>query len=295
VANNATATSTLYDGEGIKQPLEVSVPGAPTGLVFHAGGGFPVTDGTNSGSAVFIFASEDGTLSAWSPAVPPPPPSHHAFVVVPNTHGAIYKGLAIADTRHGTRVYATDFHNAEVDVFDDTWSPVALPCHAFVDPRLPDGYAPFGIRALERIIIVTYAVQDADAEDDVPGVGLGIVDAYDFEGRFLFRVASHGKLNAPWGIALAPRHFGAFGGDLLIGNFGDGHINAYDLRECRHHGCEHEGELRLAHDGPLTIDGLWAIDFGKGNQMTGDTDSLYFTAGPNDEADGLFGYIEAAD
>jgi uncharacterized protein (TIGR03118 family) len=295
VANNATATSTLYDGEGNKQRLEVQVPGAPTGLVFHSGGGFPVTDGTNSGPAVFIFASEDGTLSAWNPGVPPTMPSHQAFVVVESKHDAIYKGLAIADTRHGTRVYATDFHNGNVDVFDDEWKPVELPCHAFVDPRLPKRYAPFGIRYLRGKIIVTYAVQDADAEDDVAGAGLGIVDAFDTDGRFLFRVASHGHLNAPWGIALAPENFGKFGGDLLIGNFGDGHINAFDLSEChRHDNCEREGELRAEHDGPIAIEGLWALDFGKGNPMTGDTDALYFTAGPNDEADGLFGYIEVA-
>jgi uncharacterized protein (TIGR03118 family) len=298
VANNATDFSTLYDGEGMKQMLEVSIPASPTGLVFNGvGGAFPVTDGNSSGAAVFIFAGEDGTVSAWAPGVPPtmPPPSKEAHIVVPSDHDAVYKGLAIADTCHGVRLYASDFHNGKVDVFDDQWQPVKMRRHAFADRHLPPGYAPFGIRELDGKIFVTYAMQDADAHDDVKGPGFGFVDAYDTDGDFLFRVASRGHLNAPWGLAIAPDEFGRFGNRLLIGNFGDGHINAFDLKACDGFGCLRSGELREAGDGPIAIDGLWAIDFGKGNDRTGDTDALYFTAGPNDEKNGLFGYIEPAE
>src|SRR5262249_48844176 len=149
VANNATATATLYDGQGEKQPLEVSVPGAPTGEIFNGGNDFVVKHDEFSGPARFIWASEDGTLSAWSPAVPPPAPSKQAFVVVDNSSkGAIYKGLAIATAARGEQLYATDFHNAKIDVFDAKFQPVALPSAAFVDEGVPTGYAPFGIREI---------------------------------------------------------------------------------------------------------------------------------------------------
>jgi uncharacterized protein (TIGR03118 family) len=297
VANNGTDTSTLYDGEGVKQALEVSLQASPTGLVFSGGDGFPITDlMNNTGPARFIFAGEDGTLQAWSPAVPPPAPSHFAFPVAKSpSEGAIYKGLAIAGTCGGARVYATDFHNIKVDVFDDQWALVELPCHAFIDPHLPPHYAPFGIRELDGKIFVTYALQDADAKDDVKGAGFGFVSAFDTDGNFLFRVASHGALNAPWGLAIAPHDFGKFSKRLLVGNFGDGRINAYDLSKCWWNGCKRVGELREPEGDPIEIDGLWALDFGKGNAMTGKTNSLYFTAGPNDEANGLFGYIEVAE
>src|SRR3954452_25002505 len=221
VADNGTNASTLYRADGVKQALTVAVENAPTGAVANdAGTGFVVTKqtatGPVSGSSRFIFSTEEGTILGWSPTVD----GTHAIVAVPNTTGAIYKGLAIAPNR----LYATDFHNARVDVFDSSFQPVTSP-GAFVDQSLPSGYAPFGIQNVNGTIVVTYAKQDAAAEDEVAHQGFGFVDAYDTSGKLLGRIAQHGQLNAPWGIAMAPSSgFGAFSGDLLIGNFGDGEI-----------------------------------------------------------------------
>ena len=220
VANNGTDTSTLYDGNGIARSLVVQVEGGPTGAVFNGGSEFVVTDRAgHSGPALFMFASENGTIHGWNPAVSPPPPSTHAFVVVSRmAEGAIFKGLAIA----GDRLYATDFHNGRVDVFNGSFTQINSP-GAFVDPALPAGFAPFGIQNLGGRIFVTYAKQDADRQDEIAGHGLGYVDAYDTAGHLLGRVASGGDLDAPWGLAWAPAGFGQFSGDLLVGNFGDGH------------------------------------------------------------------------
>jgi len=288
VANNATQSSTLYDAEGKKQSLTVQVAGKPTGLVFNAGSTFSLASCDINATARFIFASEDGTISAWSPDAPLLSLSH----VVMTNKGAIYKGLALSED--GTRLYATDFHNARVDVIGAQFKTVNLGANAFVDSALPKGYAPFGIRALNGMIFVTYAQQDDKAEDDVSGAGLGFVDAYDPNGKLLYHVASQGRLDAPWGLAIAPDDFPVFGGMLLVGNFGSGHIEAFDLKRCDQRGCHDAGELHRADGTAIEIDGLWAIDFGKGNDMTGDTDELYFTAGPNDEDNGLFGYIQSA-
>jgi uncharacterized protein (TIGR03118 family) len=199
--------------------------------------------------------------------------------------GAIFKGLAIANTRKGMRLYATDFHNARVDVFDDHFMPAGKP-GAFTDRKLPKGFAPFGIQTVaKRFIVVTYAKQDANAEDDVAGPGLGRVDVYNRQGRLLRRFARGRPLNAPWGIARAPRHFGRASGDLLIGNFGGkGHINAFDW-----HSRRFEGALRDKRGRKLAIDGLWALEFGNG--VIGNPNTLLFTAGPDDESHGLFGAI----
>jgi uncharacterized protein (TIGR03118 family) len=293
VANNATGTATLYDDDGRKQPLEVKVPGDPTGLVFNGGDGFVVKSDYASGPAAFLFASEDGTISGWNPNVPPPPPSREAFVVVDNSsEDAVYKGLAIASTSYGDRLFATDFHNGKVDVFDERFALVSLACGAFEDPNLPKGFAPFGIRAIGDKIIVTYALQDDKAHDDVAALGNGFVDAYDEGGAFLFRIASRGRLDSPWGLVQAPDDFGPFGDALLVGNFGNGHINAFDLSKCGRHGCKKLGELLDDSGDPIVIDGLWSLDFGKGNELTGETNDLFFTAGPNGEANGLFGRID---
>jgi uncharacterized protein (TIGR03118 family) len=289
VADNETSVSTLYLGDGTPVPLVVDVPGNPTGLVFNGGPDFIVSDGTNSGPSVFIFDTESGTILGWNPAVPPPPFSTQAFVVADRSGvGAIYKGLAIASTANGDFIYATDFHNGRVDVFDGEFNLVTSP-GAFVDPSLPAGFAPFGIQEIGGVLFVTYAKQDADREDDVTGQGLGFVDMFDTAGGFLGRVASRGPLNAPWGLALAPESFGRFGGDLLVGNFGDGRINAYELS---HGAYRFRGQLRGPGQTKLAIDGLWALAFGNG-AAAGPTDTLFFTAGPDDEEHGLFGTIEA--
>jgi uncharacterized protein (TIGR03118 family) len=285
VANADSGTSTLYDGAGNPQSLVVQVPGNPTGIVFNGGASFVISDGTFSGPARFLFASEDGTIVGWSPAVPRPAPSHQAFVAVPNAGaGASYKGLAIATTSSGDFLYAADFHNARVDVFDGSFHPVTTP-GGFVDPDLPQGYAPFGIQNLLGQIYVAYAKQDEDGEEEVAGEGLGFVGVFNTAGAFLARVASRGPLNAPWGMTIAPAGFGRFSGNLLVGNFGDGRINAYDLQTS-----EPRGHLKTADHHPLEIDGLWGIGFGNG-AAAGPTTTLFFAAGPEEETHGLFGAI----
>jgi len=292
VADNGTDRSTLYTAGGTIVPLVVTVDGGPTGLVFNSGSAnsFFVSKGpgTTSRRANFLFASEDGKIRGWNPTVDPTV----AQVAYTGTD-ASYKGLAIASTPNGDRLYAADFENARVDVLDGAFQPVVV-SGAFTDPGLPDGYAPFGIRALGSTVFVTYAKQDEEHEDEVAGQGLGFVDAYDTAGTLIGRVAQRGQLNAPWGLAMAPAEgFGRFSGDLLVGNFGDGTINAYAPMANGHF--EYRGSLRGADGKPLVIDGLWAIEFGRDapNGNNGSSKTLFFTAGPNDESDGLFGSIDA--
>jgi len=286
VADNGADLSTLYNGNtGAKQALTVSVPGAPTGVVFNGGTGFAVSNGTATAPARFIFATEEGTILGWSPAVA----LTQAVVAVDNSAGgAVYKGLAIASTAAGDRLYAANFHAGTVDVFDAGFHPGSA---GFSDVALPSGYAPFGIRNLGGTIYVTYALQDADKKDDVAGVGHGFVNAFDTDGHLLRRVASRGRLNSPWGLALAPADFGQFGGNLLVGNFGDGHINAFDLERFEGSGeLQERGQLHAADGSPIAIDGLWALAFGNG-AGAGPTNALFFTAGPFDEEHGLFGKL----
>jgi uncharacterized protein (TIGR03118 family) len=289
VADNGSDVSTLYRGavDGSIPaivPLVVGIPGgAPTGVVFNPTSGFVVHNGPASAPANFIFDSEAGLVTAWSQRVPPPTQAQ----TVATTPGAIYKGLAIATTRkHGTLLYAADFHGAKIDVFDDHFAPVTLP-GAFVDRGLPAGYGPFNVQELAGRLYVSYAKQDANAEDEVAGAGLGFVDVYSTRGHLLKRLVSQGALNAPWGLVLAPHRFGGFGGDLLVGNFGDGKIHAYDPRSGRF-----EGELSNTDGNPIQIDGLWALRFGNGT--FGTPDRLLFTAGIGDEGHGLLGEIAAA-
>jgi uncharacterized protein (TIGR03118 family) len=279
VADNGTSVSTLYNGDGVKQGLTVivGIDSGPTGTVFNGGSGFQVTNGTTSAAARFIFDGEDGVLRGWAPSVD----GTHALVAAMGDPGAIFKGLAIADNK----LYAADFHNNEVAVFDSTWHLV----DRFTDPGLPNGYAPFGIQTLGGNIFVTFAKQDADAEDEVAGQGRGFVDEFDTSGNLIRRVAQHGQLNAPWGLAQAPSDFGRFSGDLLVGNFGDGQINAYELGASGQY--THKGELRESGH-QITIDGLWALEFGNDGNA-GHKNELFFTAGPNDESNGLFGKITA--
>jgi uncharacterized protein (TIGR03118 family) len=284
VSDNGTDKSTLYRGsDGAPQggPLVVDVGGGPTGTVFNPTAGFALPPTAGGGKALFIFDSEDGTVSGWNMAQ-----GTNSIVVADRSSvDAIYKGLAIAATDAGPRLYAADFHNARVDVFDGSFGLVP---GGFVDPSLPSGYAPFGIQTIGDRVFVTYAKQDADAKDEIAGQSLGFVDAFSTAGTLLGRVAQHGQLNAPWGLALAPSSFGRFGGDLLVGNFGDGQINAYEELPNGHF--EHRGELRGANGGSLTIDGLWALQFGKAGN-NGPAGTLFFTAGPAEETHGLFGSI----
>ena len=280
VADNETSVSTLYNADGTPRSLVVSVPNHPTGAVSNTGPDFVV----GSGPALFLFATEEGKILGWNMSV-----GTTAQVVADKSgEDAIFKGLAIA----GDRLYATDFHNGKVDVFDGSFGDVNTP-GAFVDPAIPAGFAPFGIQNIGGDIFVTYAKQDADHEDDVAGQGLGFVDEFDTSGALIARVAQRGQLNSPWGLALAPASFGRFGGDLLVGNFGDGQITAFGREPTGRF--EPLGQLRTESGSVLTIDGLWALQFGKGALANnGPTDSLFFTAGPDDESHGLFGTIRAA-
>jgi uncharacterized protein (TIGR03118 family) len=286
IADNGASVSTLYDGQGNIVPLVVQIPaagggagGPPTGVVFNATAGFEASKGNPS---KFIFAGEDGVISGWSPAVDPT----HAVALVDNSSsGAVYKGIALAAGGSGPLLYATDFHNAKVDAFDATMAPVTT--GGFVDPNIPAGFGPFGIQAINGDIFVTYAKQDDARHDDVKGQGLGFVDVFDANGRLVKRLISRGRLNAPWGLALAPTAFGKFGGRLLVGNFGDGTINVYDPTDGRP-----LGRLRDPHHSKIAIDGLWGLSFGNGFRGQG-ADSLYFTAGPDGESHGLYGRIDA--
>ena len=296
ISDNGTGKATLYNVSSGAITI-FTVPGAggaqgnPTGLVFNGGSGFVVNNGVGAPSAArFIFSSEDGTISAFK--------GNPIVTVVPNpnapAHDAIYKGLAIDSRTAGQFLYATDFHNGKVDVFDSSFHAVTL-AGTFTDPSLPAGFAPFGIQNIGGTLYVTYALQDEDKEDDVAGPGNGFVDAFDTAGNFIQRVASMGELNSPWGLALAPADFGRFSGDLLVGNFGDGRIHAFDPATLTESGeFEAIGLLHSAAGRPLQIDGLWALQFGHGttaSSANGLTTTLFFTAGPAEEEHGLFGSI----
>jgi uncharacterized protein (TIGR03118 family) len=283
-SDNGTNLSTLYSGTGAKVALTVSVPGSPTGTVFNGSAtDFRVSQNGSSGAARFLFSTESGTILGWTPSV------NGTVAVVGadrSSVGAVYKGLAIANDR----LYATDFHNGRIDVFDASFN-LITPVGGFKDAKVAKGFAPFGIQALDGHIFVTYAKQDADRHDDVAVPGQAYVDEFTPDGQLVARVVNSGKknapLNAPWGLALAPASFNVFGGDLLVGNFGNGRISAYTKRG---NTWVYKGQLRLGNGTPIAIDGLWAIAFGNGS-AAGPTDTLYFLAGPSGEQHGLFGSI----
>jgi uncharacterized protein (TIGR03118 family) len=289
VADNGTNVSTIYPGvrpEDVTiSPLVVNTAtDGPTGIVFNPTEGFKV----GGQRALFIFDSEAGDITGWAPGVPPPPPSTMAQPAA-HVDGAIFKGLALVDTGHGAFLYAADFHNARIDVFDDTFHQVRTRPGAFRDRRIPKGFAPFNVQEINGKLYVTYAKQDADAEDEVAGAGLGFVDVYSPHGTLLQRLVRRGRLNAPWGLTIAPKGFGRFGGDILVGNFGgQGRINAYDARTGAF-----RGTLRDEHHRPIAIDGLWGLRFGNG--VTGTPGTLIFSAGPADEEHGLLGFITPDD
>jgi uncharacterized protein (TIGR03118 family) len=291
VADNGTGVSTLYDGKGAIQPLVVKIPpakigdglGHPTGIVFNGSSDFVVSKGGNSSASVFLFASEDGSISGWSPNVD----LNHAVRVIDNSaSGAVYKGLAMGSDGTQNLIYATDFHNGRVDVFNAHFGKVSRP-GAFQDSAVPAHFAPFGIQAVSGDIVVTYAKQDSQRHDNLDGAGLGFVDVYSTHGTLIRRFATRGALNAPWGVALAPASFGQFGGAMLVGNFGDGRINAYDPVTGNF-----MGGLKDSAGQSISIDGLWGIAFGNG--VAGQAkNALFFAAGINDEADGEYGVIRA--
>ena len=276
-ANNGSGTSTFYSGgvngsPAVKVPLNVSIPGGgPTGMVFNGSSGFMVS----GGPANFIFASQSGRISGWSQSQP----NLTAAQSVAKVKGADFTGLAISNA-HGGRLYAADFQHAKVDTWDSSFMQVKA---RFRDPKLPRGYAPFGIQTIGNRVMVTYAKQDVYGGIG-GGKGDGFVDAYTTSGKLVRRFVSRGALDAPWGVAMAPSGFGGAAGDLLIGNFGNGRINAYNPKNGKP-----LGALESKSGKPIKIDGLWALTFGNG--IAGSPTSLLFTAGPANETHGLFGEL----
>jgi len=310
ISDNGTGLSTLYNGNGVPSALTVGVPG-PTGTTAPAqqcganafGPGAPsgiIANDTTSfvagfSPASFIFSSEQGVVVGWNGG------AGKTGVVMADRSaaGAVYKGLATATRSEGPLLYVADFGNGKVDVYDGGMNLLSL-SGAFTDPQIPSGFAPFDIANLGGSLYVSYAKQDAQHHDDVAGPGNGYVDVYDLNGLLLSRLVSAGPLNSPWGMTMAPASFGAFGGALLVGNFGDGTINAFNPVTGAYLGALQDGSGATIH-----ISGLWGLTFGNGAQATpaavpsgGDANTLYFTAGiagPDAVEDhGLLGTIQPA-
>jgi len=290
IADNGTGASSLYDGSGNPQALVVTIPAsgnigatspAPvTGAVFNGTSDFVVTNGSTTGPARFIFATEDGTIAAWNSGT-------QATLTVDNNNfstGRVFKGLAIGSSSGSNYLYATDFRGGAVRVYDKNYAPATLP-GSFADANLPAGFAPFGIANIGDRLYVTYALQNGSKHDDVAGPGNGYVDVFDTSGNLIRRLASQSSLNSPWGLALAPCTFGDAAGDLLVGNFGDGRINVINPA--------FGGIVGMLDDSSgkeISVSGLWGLAFGNGG-TGGDPRTLYFTAGINHESDGLFGAL----
>jgi uncharacterized protein (TIGR03118 family) len=297
ISDNGTGVSTLYTGSGAPFPLPPATPlvvtippplgspagtsATPTGNVFNGTSSFVVTKNGVSGPATFLFATEDGTISGWNRNVDP---TNAILGADQSASGAVYKGLALGSNSSGEFLFATNFRNGTVDVFDTHFAPTSL-AGSFTDPRIPSGFAPFGIANLHGQLYVTYAKQDADKHDDVAGPANGFVDLFDTNGNLIKRLVTRGRLNSPWGLTFAPTDFGQFSNDLLVGNFGDGRINVVDPSTG-----DFLGQLRDRENRAITIDGLWGLAFGNG-ATAGPTNTLFFTAGIDHEAHGLFGSL----
>jgi uncharacterized protein (TIGR03118 family) len=309
VSDNGTGLSTLYNGNGRKfpvgSPLVVTIAppaggtsAAPTGNIFNPVNGtdpddFVVSENGKSGPSIFMFATEDGTISGWNPGVD----LTHTILAVDRSTvsqggfvGAVYKGLAFGQSGGTDFIYATNFRFGTVEQFDENFKLV----RSFTDSQLAKTcplpnqcFAPFGIQNIGGNLYVTFALQDAEHHDDAHGPSRGFVDVFDTNGNLIKRLISRGALNSPWGLALAPSNFGQFSNDLLVGNFGNGRINAFDPNTGAL-----LGQLRNQKGLIISINGLWALGFGNGF-TAGQTDELFFTAGINDEANGLFGKIES--
>lgn len=283
VSDNGSDQTTLYRtdiaGSPVTKVLSVAIPGgAPTGQVFNnSGSGFDVPGTTTP--ARFIFAGEDGFISAWAGGAA-------ATQVGGQMPDSVFKGLALVQSPTGPLLLATNFRANRIDAWNSSWTLVSTPS-MFHDPNLPAGYAPFNVAEINGQVFVTYAKQDATLHDDVAGPAHGFIDVYTTGGDFVKRFATHGVLNSPWGMTLAPASFGQFGGDLLVGNFGDGRIHVFDPQTGAVLGL-----LRGTSGGPLVIDGLWGLIVG--TQVAGGTESVWFSAGPNGESDGLLGLLQPA-
>jgi uncharacterized protein (TIGR03118 family) len=290
ISDNNAGVSTLYNAKGqafpINSPLIVTIPapgaptgGTPTGVVFNGTSDFVISQDSKSAAALFIFATEDGTILGWNPNV-----NVTNAVIAKPASGGVYKGLAIASTANGNFIYATNFFAGVIEMYDKNFHLVKT----FTDMNVDMNFAPFGIQNIDGNLWVTFALQKLpDKHDDAAGPGNGYVDVFDAEGTMIRRFATKGTLNSPWGLAVAPPNFGPFSGDVLVGNFGDGRINAFDSRG------NFEGQLIDPEENPMTINGLWALRFGSGSANNGDRNQLFFTAGIADESHGLFGFIGA--
>jgi uncharacterized protein (TIGR03118 family) len=295
--------STLYSGIGANETQSVTgsasvgiaipasaagVPANPSGQVFNGGGGFMIATGSGEESALFIFDGEGGTIAAWAKDSGATAVTAYDDGVANAGNHAVYKGLAIGTVAGATFLYATDFHNNKVDVFDTNFSKPAAMQGKFVDPNIPAGFAPFGITALNGDLYVTFAKQDSAMHDEVTGAGLGYVDVFDLSGNLINQFASAGMLNAPWGVAMAPAGFGSLQGDVLIGNFGDGMINIFAPNGMGL--ANFEGPLLSSSGSPFVFPGLWTLVFGNGDADKPLT-TLFYTAGFADQTDGVFGGI----
>ena len=291
-ANEGRGASSLFAADGHKQALSVAVDGGPTGIVFNGGRSFIVRSAGAAAPARFIYACEDGMIRGWAPVVPHGWSKVAVVAVDAAARGAVFRGLAIATLAGGSqRLYATDFHNGRVEVFDERWRRVVRR-DAFVDHAIPSWYAPFGIQAIGGHVFVTYASPAPVNGNDSPTGGY--VDEFDVDGRLVARVDRMGPLNEPWGLARAPERFGRFGGDLLVANFGSGRIDAYVQHGRR---WSFDGQLPARDGKPLTVVGLWGISFGN-DAMAGPKNTLFFAAGPHRwrgaselSVHGLFGSI----
>jgi uncharacterized protein (TIGR03118 family) len=302
VADNVTGVSTLYARDHpnatppaplTKNALVVTIPGgSPTGTVFNTGAStdFIVHSGSASGRAAFLFASQVGIVSGWSPSVPA---AGSTQAQVGATADAVYTGLAIGQVSNGsggttTYLYAADFEHGKIDVYDGTFqAPNPALDGSFSDPNIPNSYSIFNIQNLGGKLYVTYAQQSHKDPDEETDKGSGFVDVFDTRGHLLQRLIQGNHLNAPWGVALAPANFGVFSNALIVGNFGNGHLHAYDPDSGKY-----LGEMKDESGKPIVIDGLWGITFGNGANG-GDKDALYFAAGIQDETHGLFGSLRA--
>ncbi len=289
-SNNGSGTSTLYDGSGhpfpTGNPLVVNISGStPTGQVFNGTPAFELAAGQ---PAQFLFATESGTIFGWNRAVDA---GNAKLVADRSGSGARYKGIALGRNASGPLLYAANFSLGTIDVFDSGFQPVTV-AGGFQDPNLPAGFAPFNIQRIGRELYVTFALQDEDKHDDSPGPGNGFVDVFDADGNLVRRLISGGALNSPWGVAMAPDFFGDYGNTLLVGNFGDGIVNSFDPLTGNF-----LGALQDANGAPISVPGLWALQFGNGHNG-GDANTLYFTAGIANggklEDHGLLGSLEVA-
>jgi len=297
VANNHSDTSTLYNGNGAPLPITAhfaaGTGGAtfdPTGIVFNSSTDFVITNGTTSAASAFIFDGEGGSIAGWSGAVD----VANAKTVYTATDGAVYKGLAFANNGTGNFLYAADFANGKIDVFNATFArqTTTPTSFAFADATLPAGYGPFNIQAITKggttRLYVAYAKHDtSNPADEAAGAGFGIVNVFDTNGAFVKRlVADGGKLNAPWGLALAPSDFGTLGNALIVGNFGDGKIHGYDIDSGRY-----LGELGDSTGAAFAVPGLWGLTFGN-DAVNQPHATLFFAAGTNGEVNGRYGRID---